>query len=165
MSREESIKYQNDKAYFEQRDLYITKIKNLNNRILNNKFKLNLLLSILSILMIIILISITNDIAYHKKKFNFKNKNKNKNINELVKILYDSDTDLYDSIGFSLLNFHIIYNDTIFVENFSFCGIGDCRQKSYQNFNISNFDVNEKELGKNICTIFDFFKISGYIVN
>jgi hypothetical protein len=159
MSREESNTYQINKAGVEQRDLFITKIKSLNNRISNNKFKLNLLFSILSSLMIIILISISSDIAYHKKTFSLKNIYRN-NKNEP-----GSESDLYNYIGFSLLNFHINYNNTNFEEKFSFCRMGDCKQKSYENFNLTNYDINGKELEKNICLIFDYFKVSGYVVN
>ena len=69
----------NSKVNREQRDCFIAKVKILNNRILNNKFKISLLSSILSSLMIIILISIKSDIAIHSKpssEFNSSNKYK-----------------------------------------------------------------------------------------
>jgi len=145
MSREEnSISFQNTKENMDQREEFITKVKKLNNRILNNKFKINLLVSSLSSLFIIIMISINSDIAYHRNKF---------------------EKNLFHSIGFSFINFNIIYNKTKFNENFSFCRMGDCKQNSYKDFNLTDFDVHQKEFKTDICKIFDIFKVSGYVVN
>ena len=42
--------------------------------------------------------------------------------------------------------------------------MGDCKQDSYKDFNLTEFDKTGKEFSHDICNIFDVFKVSGYVV-